>query len=246
MPIKDENKRKEAQKRADAKRAGKRARAWTAMIYQESAPPGWMDRLSELLIEALVSPLHDKDKWTKEDEAANPDHKEGELKKAHWHVVISFKNPATYAKAREAFEAIGAVVPPEPQCKVKDFKQMARYLCHLDQPHKHRYDKADVKSFGAVDYTALVMSGADEDEILDEIFGFISANHVLSFREFVDYVRMARPEWRVLVYHQYAALITRYIKAMAWELEKGYEPSLKLNVNEDGEILGYAVDQKQG
>lgn len=210
---------KEVQKRADAKRAGKRARAWTAMVYQESQQEGWLDALSEQLVEALVSPLHDKDVWTAEDEAENPDHKAGEAKKPHWHVVISYKNPVTFSKAKEVFEAIGAVVPPEPKCKVKDFKQMARYLCHLDQPHKHRYDKSEVKKFGALDYSALVMSGADEDEIIDEMCEFVDAHCITSFRQFCCYCRTERPEWRTLVYHQYAALMSRYIKSLAWELE---------------------------
>lgn len=211
---------KEVQKRADAKRAGKRARAWTAMVYPESVKEGWLDKLADQLVEALVSPLHDKDVWMVEDEAENPLHVAGEPKKAHWHIVISYKNPVTYEKAKEAFDAIGAVTPPEPKAKVKDFKQMARYLCHLDQPKKHRYDTADVKTFGAIDYPALVMAGSDEDDMIDEIFDFISGNLIVSFRQFVDLTRADHPEWRLLVYHQYAALISRYIKSLAWELEQ--------------------------
>lgn len=111
-------------------------------------------------------------------------------------------------------------MPPEPKAKVKDFKQMARYLCHLDQPSKHRYDTADVKSFGSIDYQALVMSGQDEDEMIDEMCEFIDANMITSFRQFCVYVRNERPEWRVLVYHQYAALLSRYIKSLAWEMEQ--------------------------
>lgn len=220
MPIKDEKKKKEAQQRADAKRAGKRARAWTALMYQESAPDGWMEKLSNLLVEALISPLHDQDVWTVEDEVENISHKAGEPKKAHWHIVVSYKNPTTYEIAKEVFDEIGAVMPPEPKAKVKDFKQMARYLCHLDQPSKHRYDTADVKSFGAIDYQALVMSGQDEDEMIDEMCEFIDANMITSFRQFCVYVRNERPEWRVLVYHQYAALLSRYIKSLAWEMEQ--------------------------
>ena len=121
---------------------------------------------------------------------------------------------------QEVFDEIGAVMPPEPKAKVKDFKQMARYLCHLDQPSKHRYDTADVKSFGAIDYQALVMSGQDEDEMIDEMCEFIDANMIISFRQFCVYVRNERPEWRVLVYHQYAALLSRYIKSLAWEMEQ--------------------------
>ena len=189
MPTKDPEKIKAKNAKYDAKRAGKRARAWTAMMYQESAPDGWKDKLADLLVEALVSPLHDQDVWTDEDEAENPVHKAGSPKKAHWHIVVSYKNPVTFAKAREVFDEIGAVVPPEPKAKVKDFQQMARYLCHLDQPKKHRYDPADVQAFGALDYQRLIMAGRDEDNLLDEMMEYIDENCITSFRQFCVYVR---------------------------------------------------------
>ena len=152
-------------------------------------PDGWKDKLANLLVEALISPLHDKDVWTDEDEAENPVHKAGSPKKAHWHIVVSYKNPVTFAKAREVFDEIGAVVPPEPKAKVKDFQQMARYLCHLDQPKKHRYDPADVQVFGALDYQRLIMAGRDEDNLLDEMMEYIDENCITSFRQFCVYVR---------------------------------------------------------
>lgn len=218
MPIRNSEKLKAARRRADAKRAGKRARAWTAMVYQDSAPDGWKDKLADLLVEALISPLHDQDVWTVADEAENPAHKAGTPKKAHWHVVIAYKNPVTFEKAREVFEKIGAVVPPEEKSKVNDFQQMARYLCHLDQPSKHRYDTADVQVFGAIDYRSLVMSGSDEDAIIDEIEKFLDDNCVTSFRQFCVYVRNERPEWKEMTRRRYASYISRYIKSIAWEM----------------------------
>lgn len=221
MPTKDPKKRKEIQKKADAKRAGKRARAWTAMMYPESAPEGWQEKLSELLVEAIISPLHDSDVWTEEDEAQNAEHVAGTPKKPHWHIVVSYKNPTTYETAKEVFDAIGAIMPPFEKAKVKDFQQMARYLCHLDQPQKHQYDTADVIVFGAIDYQRLIMASKDEDDMIDAITEFIDEMQFVSFSQFCRYVRTERPEWRVLVYHQYASLISRYIKSVNWELEKG-------------------------
>lgn len=199
---------KEVQAKADAKRAGRRARAWTAVVYPDSAPENWQEILREQLIECLISPFHDKD--------VEPT---GETKKAHWHVVLSFKNPTTYEKACDIFGAINAVVPPADQCKVKDFKQMARYLCHLDQPNKHRYPINEVISIGAVDYSTLVTSALDEADIFDELCRFIDDNCVLSYRQLCVYVRENRPEWRMLVYKTYASGLTRYIKSLAWEIE---------------------------
>jgi hypothetical protein len=62
-------------------------------------------------------------------------------------MLLSFKNPTGFEHAKEVFDSIGGVVPPENQAKVKDFKQMARYLCHLDQPNKHRYQLEDVRVY---------------------------------------------------------------------------------------------------
>ena len=45
MPIKDPEKKRAAQKRADEKRAG-RTRNFATVVYPESAPADWMDRLT--------------------------------------------------------------------------------------------------------------------------------------------------------------------------------------------------------
>jgi hypothetical protein len=198
---------KEVQKKADAKRAGKKARAWTAVIYPESANENWLEILGESLVQCLVSPLHDRD--------VEPT---GELKKEHYHVVISFTNPATFEKAKAVFDSIGAVVPPENQSRVKDYRQMARYLCHLDQPNKHRYSTDDVVAFGGVDYKALVMTGADEDELLDEIEDYILANRIVSFTSFQRICRDLHPEWKYVLRHKYSYYIRETIKANYWAI----------------------------
>jgi hypothetical protein len=201
---------KEVQRKADAKRAGKRARAWTAMVYPESAPENWQSILREQLIECLVSPLHDKDILPT-----------GEHKKPHWHVVIAFKNPSTYEKACGVFEEIGAVVPPEKECKVKDFRQMARYLCHLDQPDKHRYKMQDVISIGSIDYATLCMSAADEDEMLDEIFEYMDTYFLDSYPKVVRVTREQHPEWKPIVYRKYTRQIAEYAKGLHHESKQG-------------------------
>ena len=197
---------KSTQRKADAKRAGKRARAWTAIVYPDSVPEGWVDILREQIIECLVSPLHDKDVLPT-----------GEPKKPHYHVVLSFKNPTTYAKACEVFEVIGAVVPPEKECRVKDFRQMARYLCHMDQPDKHRYPIQDVISIGSIDYQTLCMSVADEDEMLDEIFEAMDTYYLDSYPKVIRYTREHHPEWKAIVYRKYTRQISEYAKGLHYE-----------------------------
>lgn len=207
MPYKNELQKKAAQKRADDKRAGTRARAWTAVVYPDSAASGWRDILADAMVEALVSPLHALDKEPT-----------GAPKKPHYHIVISFSNPASYDKAKGIFNQLNAVVPPLEQARVKDFRQMARYLCHLDQPNKARYQISDVQVFGGLDYQELVMSSADEDAMLDEIEEFIERNHVISFTAFQRYVRHYKPEWRYVVRHKASYYIRETIKANAWQM----------------------------
>lgn len=197
---------KSVQKRADEKRAAKRARAWTAIVYPESAAENWQQVLRDLLIECLISPLHDKDILPT-----------GEEKKAHYHVVLSFKNPTSYDKACEVFEEIGAVVPPAKECRVKDFRQMARYLCHLDQPDKHRYSMADVVSIGSIDYATLCMSAADEDDMLEEIFDAMDCYYLDSYPAVVRFTKEKHPEWKPIVFRKYTRQISEYAKGLHYE-----------------------------
>ena len=121
MPTTDPEKKKAKQARADAKRAG-RTRNFATVVYPESAPADWMERLDQHHIAALVSPLHDKDK--------NPS---GEPKKAHYHVLLMFESPADYeSKVAPIFAEIGGVGRET----VGSARGYARYLCHLDNPEK--------------------------------------------------------------------------------------------------------------
>lgn len=202
--------KKSVQRKADAKRAGKRARAYTAIIYEDSATVNWLLILRELLVECLVSPYHDKD--------VNPD---GTPKKPHWHIVVSFKYPVSYAKAKEIFDQIGAVVPPEKQCRVRDFRQMARYLCHMDQPDKFQYSIDDVVCIGSIDYQSLVMSNTDEDAMLSEIQEVMDELQLTAYSQVVRYAKRNRREWLHLINRKFTRQISEYAKGINLELEKG-------------------------
>lgn len=210
--------RSEAQKRADAKyeekRKGAKHRGWLAVLYPESAAENWRDLLTAEGVPAYVSPLHDRD-----------ENADGTPKKPHHHIVLLWDGPTTYETARPIFDVLGAVMPPK-NPKPGTTKPYAvtvrgalRYLCHLDNPDKAQYDPNGVQAFSATlaDYFDLISSAGDDDAVLDEITDFIDEHGVTSFAWFVRYCKQERPEWRRLVYHKYAALITRYIKSVAWE-----------------------------
>lgn len=232
---------KAAGRRYDAKRRDVRARAWQCVVYPDSAPDGWVDTLRDLQVEALVSPLHDQDR--QEEDPDKP-------KKPHHHVIISWKNPVIYTKATEIFDTIGGVYPdPEKakatffrQCRVRNFQQAARYLCHLDQPNKHQYNIADVVSIGAIDYQNLVATRAEDDVVVDEIIDFIYDNDITNFMTFLRAMRLMHPEWKRIIYHQHSGLFDRAIKGMR-ELDYYGTPNVSVeNDNKEGVSTSEAED----
>ncbi|MDU7039740.1 MAG: Rep family protein, partial [Lactococcus lactis] len=64
-----------------AKKKDTRTRNWTFFVYPESAPSNWREILDSYHVPWIESPLHDKD--------VNSD---GEIKKAHWHVLLMFSS----------------------------------------------------------------------------------------------------------------------------------------------------------
>ena len=93
-----------------------RARLFATIVYPESAPTDWREKLSALHIPALVSPLHDKD--TEEES--------GKLKKEHYHVMVYFAGKKSVDSVMKIFDSFGGV-----GCIVLQSKGgYARYLCH--------------------------------------------------------------------------------------------------------------------
>ena len=59
-----------------------KGRDWAFIVYPESAPSDWRDILNKTHLRWIESPLHDKD--------VNAD---GEVKKEHWHILLSYDGP---------------------------------------------------------------------------------------------------------------------------------------------------------
>lgn len=202
MPIKDAEKRKEAQRRADAKRRA-RARGWACIVYPESAPDGWVEALGDSHVPILISPLHDSDVTA-----------EGEPKKPHYHVMVIFENPTPEKAAREVFAAAGVTAPPE---LIKSVRAYARYLVHMDDHDKHRYEDDGVRELGGAVWSALALDeGEERDRILTEIEDWLDEQGVTSYRALCRYARTQRPEW-VHVVRTSTVHLMAYVRSAAWE-----------------------------
>ena len=145
-----------------------RAKNYALVVYPDDLPDRakdtWMGSLSSLGYKMAVSPLHDKD--------TNPD---GEIKKAHWHVLLQGdKSWINFKTLKELvlteFDGRGVAVPQS----VSNVVGFMRYLVHLDNPEKFQYDKNDIRLFnGATVENAFALSKDDELAIRCDIIRYV-------------------------------------------------------------------------
>lgn len=161
----------------------KRMRVGTAVVYEDSVAPDYMDFLRGLHVQMLLSPWHDKD--------LNPD---GTPKKKHRHIVVIFETVNPKWKFAEIFDAIGAVYSDR-EMEVASLRGMARYLCHLDNPEKHTYSTADVECLGGADYDALIERKADDKRVLREMMQYAREHKVDDWATFVEHCMDKNLDW---------------------------------------------------
>lgn len=184
--------------------AENRKRNWVFVVYPESAPENWREVLREMLVPGFISPLHDSD--------ANAD---GEQKKPHWHILLTFKGVKTYEQVKEITDKLNAPAPQE----CKDVRAYARYLCHMDNPEKAQYSPADVESMGGADYLDKVKSAADTDTALSEMMDWCMEQGCYSFFQLANYARQERSDWFRVLSSQRTVFLTAWLKSMQWEIE---------------------------
>lgn len=182
-----------------------RTRNYATMVYPESAPENWQTVIAESKIPVFISPLHDKD--------INPD---GTPKKPHYHVLTSFDSVKTVDQAKEFFATFGGV-----GCEVVlSHRAYARYLCHLDNPEKARYDINDVVSYGGADYIATIGTAADKAAAIRDMLQFIEENDITCFADLCMYSSINRSDWFDCLINSGAYFIKEYIKSRTWKVHQ--------------------------
>lgn len=224
MPTKDSEKLKAKHARYDAKRVG-RTRNFATVVYPDSAPADWKEKLDALHVAVLISPLHDKD--------VNPS---GEPKKPHYHVLVMFEGVKDFeTQVKPIFDEIGAVGREN----VNSARGYARYLCHLDNPEKAHYSPSEVVSMGGADFYAVTNLPTDDLKMLGEVFMFIREQGIYSLAELMDLTQLHHPEWFSMIAMSRCYVIDKYIKSLEWERSTGYiRASEKKKIDkETGEII---------
>lgn len=195
-----------------------RTRNWTFVLYPDSAPKDWLEKLKSLNVPGFVSPLH-KD--------INPDDTE---KKPHYHVMLMFEGVKSFDQVKSLSDALNC---PHPQY-VQSKAGMARYLCHLDNPEKKQYLPEDVINLSGADYLDAVATAADLDRTISEMEQWCDDMGVFSYAGLSRYARLHRPDWTRALRYRCTVHMKAYLQSCQWEVNNGVNYSFdKLDGKED-------------
>jgi len=183
-----------------------RKRNWAFVVYPDSAPQDWREQLRGMLVPGFISPLHDSD--------VNAD---GEPKKPHWHVMLTFKGLKSYDQVKEITDALNAPAPQE----CKDTRAYARYLIHADNPEKAQYQVGEVESLGGADYLEKIKCAADTDTAIGEMMDWCIEQGCFSFYRLSNYARSNRPDWFRVITSSRTVFLVAWLKSMQWEVNQG-------------------------
>lgn len=205
---------KTVQKKADKKREGTRTRNWSFIVYPESMPSNWIEIIQEERVPFAISPLHDSD--------IDGD---GQLKKAHYHVVICYTAVKTLEQVKELTDNLNAPIPQ--QCK--SLIGSIRYFVHLDNADKFQYKQSEIKAFNGFDLDkCFEISATDRYNAIDEMIAFIVENDITEFSKLFLYARLKNREWFKLLCDNSAYVLDIFIKSRRHQSNEDREKEKEL------------------
>lgn len=214
---------------AEKNKPSARYRNFATVVYTDSAPENWMQLLSEQVVPAFISPLHDKD--------VNPT---GEHKKEHYHVMIMFEGKKSIEQAQEIFDVIKGVGVE----KVNSLRGYARYLCHLDNPEKAQYSIDEVQCLAGTDYINTIGLATDKYNAISEMIDFCEIYDVYSYRELLIYSMNNRSDWYRILCDSGTYVLREYLKSRHWDSKEGSD--CLTGIDKIGSVQKEAEKNEQG
>ena len=181
-------------------------RNWAFVLWPDSAPKNWRDLLQESGLMFAISPYHDKD--------VNPD---GEPKKPHYHVIMTFDGPTTYKNALSVAQKVNAnTVQP-----LEQIRGYYRYFTHMDNPEKYQYNDSDITTINGFDINNYVeLTYTEVSKYLLQIQYLIRERHILEYSDLLDLLADTdcKELWDIARAH--TVLLDRYISSRRWKTKK--------------------------
>ena len=178
-----------------------RARNWTFLIYEDSAPENWREILDNLHVQWIESPWHDKD--------INAD---GSPKKKHKHIALCFDGKKSYQQIKAITDSVNSPIP----VRAQDLKGLVRYMAHLDNPEKAQYDVGGIIGHGGADIANLLRpTSSQRYDYIREMIKYVKEHGITEFQDLMDYAAAERfDDWFPLLCDSCAFVLGQYIKSV--------------------------------
>lgn len=152
-----------------------RASKWTFLLYEESAPKDFIERLDNKHVPYMLSPLHNKD----------INLETGELKKPHWHGCLFFESLKSQSQVVKLLEDLNG---PKFIEVVHSPKGMYDYFVHANNPEKAKYKVEDIKTGCGFDLEKFKRE-YDEEGTIAKIIDLIEEKNFYEFRQVAHYAK---------------------------------------------------------
>jgi hypothetical protein len=179
----------------DSNYNSKRTRNWSTLFYPDDLPADWLGEVKALGFKWSLSPLHDKDLWTEENEKKNPEHKAGTPKKKHHHAIFQFPSQKTHKQMCELFGGLFGFGDSEASVKGVQFQKCdsvsgsVQYFIHKNHPKKAQYNVDDIQGFNGFDiekYLKHELTQIEMRELLDKIQNIIIGYEIVELGDLVE------------------------------------------------------------
>lgn len=149
-------------------------RFWTVVLYPESAPEDWRERIKQSGLIFAVSPLHDRD--------LNAD---GKPKKPHHHLILVYGGPTTYNNVKSFCDELNQPIPKP----LESVRGMYRYFTHEENPEKAQYDKSDIEHYNGFSLANFceLMRG-EVNELKKKIFRLIDDVDITEYSQLIYFL----------------------------------------------------------
>lgn len=180
-------------------------RNWAFVVWPDSAPSNWRDLLQETGLMFAISPFHDKD--------INPD---GEVKKPHYHVIMTYDGPTTFNNALSVAKLANAnTVQP-----LEQIRGYYRYFTHFDNPEKYQYDEKDITTINGFDINNYIeMTYTEVSRYLCQIQQLIRDKSITEYADLLDFLfdNDLKELWDVARNH--TLLLNTYISSLRYKMK---------------------------
>lgn len=149
-------------------------RNWAFIVYPESVPLDWLDKLRETGLQCAISPLHHLD--------VDPT---GEVKKAHYHVIACYSGPTSFNVVKRLTDSLNSPIPQA----LEQVRGYYRYFTHKDNPEKFQYDEHDIltiNGFSIFDFCEI--SKSEVIAIKRNLQELIRNLDIVEYSDFMDYM----------------------------------------------------------